>query len=969
MFPTALSTVRGRRKPLRMKPLEIEQAVSALVEAPFDVAEFPFQFLQAFGNRETTLKRLRAGDTNHSDVDGLLQRGNIHLKVAALGEVALTLDALRASPATGRQKAKFILATDGQILQVENLTTGESRSCDYRDFPLEVDFLHPLAGIAYVTPPEESKIDVKASKRLNRLYVELLKTNPDWETDVRREELNHFFARLIFCFFAEDTGIFDQADRFTNTLAKTTTPDGSDTHFVLSTLFRAMNMRREDRAAPDLPAWAMNFEYVNGNLFSGSTETPRFSKIARSYLLGCGRDLNWKLINPDIFGSMIQAVADDEERGALGMHYTSVPNILKVLNPLCLDDLRQKLAEAGDSPIKLLNLRKRLARIRVFDPACGSGNFLVIAYIKMREIEAIVNERRGEKELPSAIPMTNFRGIEIRGFAAEIARLALIIARFQCDSLHIGDLFARRQLLPLDKENWITKGNALELDWLKLCPPTETGVKVENSEGLLYPEKLNQAEIDFENVGGETYICGNPPYAGATVTAPRGASKETKAKLKKESERRKADLQQIFGESIDGWKSLDYVSGWFYRFCLYTVSCRADAAFVSTNSISQGQQVSLLWPHIFRHDVSISFARTSFKWKNLASKNAGVTVVVIGLRKSNATRPILFDEADPSNPIQRQVDYIGAYLVPNIDVIVPPARKPLNGLPEMDYGSKPADGGGLIVSAHEFERLSDEVARRFIKPYIGSDDYIDGKVRYCLWVKAGEANEAETSDFVTRRAIRVKAFRSESDKTQTRELASSPLQFAEVRHEDDSNSPPMVIPIHTGEDRSFLPVGALPPGAVVSNAAYGLYNAPLWCMALIGSRLHLTWIAAVCGKLETRYRYSNTLGWNTFPRPREGFSESNKAELTRRAEEILLAREAHFPATIADLYEPDKMPADLRLAHDRNDEYLEQVYIGRRFRNDTERLEKLFELYTEMIAKAAKVNAKPAGRKRKDVDA
>nr|WP_318013791.1 DNA methyltransferase [Paracoccus sp. DMF] len=406
--------------------------------------------------------------------------------------------------------------------------------------------------------------------------------------------MNHFMARLIFCFFAEDTDIFNGTGLFTATIDQMSARDSANTHEVIGEIFRAMNSPIKDRASAALPRWADVFPYVNGGLFSGSLNVPHFSKIARTYLLHIG-NLDWRKINPDIFGSMIQAVADDEERGALGMHYTSVPNILKVLNPLFLDDLREKLEEAGDNPRKLLNLRNRMARIRVFDPACGSGNFLVIAYKEMRSIEAIINERRGEAGRKSDIPLTNFRGIELRDFPAEIARLALIIAEYQCDVLYRGQKDALQDFLPLDAQNWITCGNALRLDWLSICPPTGTGVKLVGDD--LFRTPLNQAQIDFENEGGETYICGNPPYLGR----------------KYQSDEQKAELKAVFAGRCKDTLSLDYVSGWFMKAADFMSATLADAAFVSTNSICQGIQVSSLWPVIFAREVSISFAYQSFK--------------------------------------------------------------------------------------------------------------------------------------------------------------------------------------------------------------------------------------------------------------------------------------------------------------------------------------------------------------------
>ncbi len=601
-----------------MNAFEIEEAISSLAEQPFDASEFPFLFLQAFGAKETTLRRLRSGDTNKSDIGGVLQTTNIHIKVASTGAVTDALKDLKSSPATSRAKAKFILATDGVDFQAEDLNTGEVIVCEYRKFPEFFGFFLPLAGISTVKQIRESSFDIKATGRLNRLYVELLKDNPEWSTSARRHEMNHFMARLIFCFFAEDTDIFTKETLFTATVEQMSSKDSSDTHIVIEAVFTAMNTRAEDRASAGVPRWANVFPYVNGGLFSGSTDVPVFSKIARTYLLHIG-GLDWKKINPDIFGSMIQAVADDDERGSLGMHYTSVPNILKVLNPLFLDDLREKLEEAGDNPRKLLNLRSRMSKIRVFDPACGSGNFLVIAYKQMREIEAEINKRRGEPERRSEIPLTNFRGIELRDFPAEIARLALIIAEYQSDVLYRGQKEALAEFLPLDSKNWVTCGNALQIDWLSLCGPTGTGVKIRSDD--LFRTPLDQAEIDFDNEGGETYICGNPPYIGSTW----------------QTGEQKADLEAIFSHRTKSWKSLDYVAGWFMKAADFGRRTQSSAAFVSTNSICQGQQVPILWPLIFKTGHEIAFAHTSFKWSNLATNNAGVTVVMRAAVQKSAT--------------------------------------------------------------------------------------------------------------------------------------------------------------------------------------------------------------------------------------------------------------------------------------------------------------------------------------------
>ena len=917
-----------------MNAVEIEQALSDLAAQAFDGAEFPFQFLAAFGNPTTTSARLRKGESNASDVPrGVLQRNHIHVAVAEPGQVGQTLTALKASPKTAQAKAKFVLATDGTTLEAEELATGDAIACEYPQFPDHFGFFLPLAGISTIREIKDNPIDVRATGRLNKLYVELLRENPEWAKSERRPDMNHFMARLIFCFFAEDTDIFPGATMFTATVDQMSERDGSNVHEVLGTIFRAMNTETEDRANAGIPRWAIEFPYVNGGLFSGSTDVPKFTRTARSYLYQAGQ-LDWKEINPDIFGSMIQAVADDEERGALGMHYTSVPNILKVLNPLFLDDLRAQLEAAGDNKVKLLNLRKRMARIRVFDPACGSGNFLVIAYKQMREVEAEINRRRGEADLPSEIPINNFRGIELRDFPAEIARLALIIAEFQCDVLYRGQKEALKNVLPLDSQNWITCGNALRLDWLGVFPPTGTGVKLLGDD--LFNTPLDQPEIDFENEGGETYICGNPPYVGSTW----------------QTEEQKADLAAIFSSKTKTWKTLDYVAGWFMKAADYGMRTSASTAFVSTNSVCQGQQVSYLWPLIFETGHEVSFAHTSFKWANLASHNAGVTVAIVGISRNAGKIRRLYSENNEKKSVVREADFINAYLIAGPNVVVEAQTHPATTVSPMTNGNKPADGGHLIFDFDEAEaiRASDVRARKFVRRFIGSDEAINGKQRFCLWIEDEEVEVARSIQAVSQRLTCVQVMRQQSTKELTRRGAATPYSFQQVRQKGDEML--MVVPRVSSENRPYLPVALLPRGTIVGDRNFALFNAPLWNLALIASKMHWVWIGAVCVRMRTDFSYSNTLGWNTFPVPT--LTEQNKADLTACAHEILVARESHFPATIADLYSPENMPFDLRRAHEKNDEVLERIYIGRKFKNDTERLEKLFDLYTKTTAGEAK---------------
>ena len=728
-------------------------------------------------------------------------------------------------------------------------------------------------------------------------------------------------ARLIFCFFAEDTGIFNGDDLFTATLRQMTDADGSNTRAVLLELFRAMNLdpRRGERTG--VRSWADDLPFVNGGLFEDDIGCPAFSRTSRAYLLRAG-ELDWKTINPDIFGSMIQAVADEDERGELGMHYTSVPNIQKVLDPLFLDELREQLEAAGTNKRKLYNLRQRLSRIRVFDPACGSGNFLVIAYIRMREVEDEIMRRRGEALERSAIRLTQFYGIEIKSFAAEIARLSLLIAEFQCDVRFIGQAEARALVLPLHATGNIVTGNALRLDWEEVCPPAKASVEEHDLGG-----PTGRLALEGGGEEWETYICGNPPYRGNA----------------KKSTEEKADLQNLFEGRFSRWGLFDYVTGWLYLAREYSKLTRTGFAFVSTNTLCQGQHVGSFWKPLCEAGLTINFAVRSFKWSNLAKNEAGVTVVCVGVVPDRRDRWI-YEEGE-----RRRVANINAYLLPMEDVHVEERRTPISEIPKMIKGNYYAKSDHLLMNVADISTyMCAGISRDKLRKFYGSVETIQGSPRGTLWFEQEpSAHELDVLD-IRQRLRTGKEERGKSKDCRANGMFERPHQFREMNAPTNSM---IVVPTVTSERRSYLPVGLLDSGAVISNMCFALYDEPVIHVALVASRLHLVWIAAVCVRLEMRYRYSSTLGWNTFPVPK--LTEQNKADLTRCAEDILLAREAFFPATIAELYDPEKMDTlypDLRAAHDRNDETLERIYIGRRFRNDTERLEKLFDMYTKMTA-------------------
>lgn len=546
--------------------------------------------------------------------------------------------------------------------------------------------------------------------------------------------------------------------------------------------------------------------------------------------------------------------------------------------------------------------------------------------------------RRGEANASgmvnqkSWIKLENFYGIEIKDFAVEVARLSLLIAEFQCDVRMLGQKEATALVLPLKNTGQIHCGNALRMDWLKVCPPIKPRKPMPTDLFGGIPE---QTEIDFDAHEAETYICGNPPYIWTND----------------QSEDQKIDLKRIFSQATKSWKALNYVSGWFFLAAQYNTIASSQCAFVSINTICQGQHVPALWPIIFKLKNEISFAYTSFKWSNLASNNAGVTVVIIGLSKNNSGKSKWLFQITAEDKIEmREVNNINAYLCSSANIIVKKSSCAISNIGNMIRGNMPYENGHFLFSRTELNELIKESpdAKTFIKKIMGSDELIKGKERYCLWIENKNISEAKLIPQIYKRISLVKEMRENNTDPSVKILANRPHQFREMNKGINHT---IVVPAISSESREYLTAGLLDKHTVITNRNYGLYDFPFWNFSLLSSRIHLVWASTICGRLELRLSYTNTLGWNTFPVPT--LTDKNKADLTRCAEEILLAREAHFPATIADLYDPEKMPENLQQAHERNDEVLERIYIGRRFKNDTERLEKLFDLYTKMTAKAS----------------
>lgn len=885
-----------------MNIAEIEFSLRELVDLPFDATEFPFAFLAAYDAPKATVTKLR-----QASLANLLGHVEVHWKKklffrsAEAGRAGATMETMAAQFEGKKDAPRFLLATDGTELLARDLKAGTVLDIEHGKLNDSFDFFLPLAGIERYEGIAESEADIKATGRLAKLYDAILDSNPEWRDPARAHSLNLFMTRLLFCFFAESTSIFEPG-QFTQTAMTYSRENGSDFAATLSLIFRALAVDRDQRA--DLPDFAKRFPYVNGGLFREKAPIPVFSRRARRLLKSCG-ELGWSAINPDIFGSMIQAIVEPGMRGDMGMHYTSVPNIMKALQPLFLLSLEEDFDASRDSEAKLMKMLARLTRIRVFDPACGSGNFLIIAYRELRKLEARIFARLRDLG-SSAIPMTGihlnqFFGIELADFAAETAKLSLWIAEYQMNEQVKEQFGMAPPALPLRDSGNIVHENALRIDWLRVCPARD---------------------------GAETYVVGNPPYLGSS----------------NQNESQKSDMDLIFSGHTDNYRNLDYVAAWYMKAATYAQITRAQSAFVATNSLCQGEMVSMLWPLVFERGMEIGFAHQAFKWRNNASQVAGVTCVIVGIRMRSNAKKVLY-----SAELSRVVRNISPYLIEMDDTIVVKESRPINGLPKMDKGNMPTDDGNLILSPEEKDELLERYpeAAKFVRRYYGTQEFIKGIERYCLWILDEQADEAAAIPPVKARLDAVATFRSASPAPTTQEYAEWPHRFRQIQ---GYGSDAVLVPIHFSEGREYFTIGfASGEDSILSNATFAIYDASPFVMALLSTKLHAVWVSTVCGGLETRIRYSNTMGYHTFPIP--NLSEDQKQELEDHAWAIISARESHPEMTIGELYDSESMPTDLLQAHRDLDATLERICIGRLFRNDTERLEYLFKQYVSLKRK------------------
>ncbi len=883
--------------------MSITTSVADLVKQPFNAENLPFDILSIYRDMpKTTLAKLRNGVTNPArDTGGVLLKKILYFQPCALTQDPATVaDKLVQEKITENNDPRFVLVTNGEYVHIRDRKTGDTCNRLWNEDEHWGHFLLPLnPKFGRMVEHKEHLADVNAASKLRRLYEAILKASPEWADGNHTHELNVLMTRILFCLYAEDTGIFDTKKIFTDTVRKYSDADGSDLSELLTRLFVVMNIEKSKRPAKISPIEA-SFPYVNGNLFERSLPIPRFDGLARRSLLECGEELNWTKINPDIFGSMIQTISDPTSRASIGMHYTSVPNIMKVLRPLFLDELDREFTNAK-SVGKLETLRTRLANIRIFDPACGSGNFLIIAYKELRKLEmrvfARISELAPNEPLRiSAISLDNFYGVDIIDFACETARLSLWIAEHQMNVDFLKEFGSAKPTLPLARITTIQRDNALSLNWDTICSQSKAT---------------------------ETYICGNPPYSG------RG----------KKTDEQKMDLAYVLAKYPGTFKKIDYISGWFIKAAEQARTTGAHFAFVSTNSIAQGEHIALLWPLLLNMRLEITFAYPSFKWSNSASHNAGITCVIVGIGPADQSKTkTLFSDGH-----EKIVNSITPYLTPGRTTIVSSAPNPAPpDRPTMDFGNMPRDGGHLILTDNDKQMLLKQYpdASRLIRQYVGSDEFVNHVERYCLWIEDEDAKFAYSIPPIAKRLELVRQMRLQSPAQSTQAAAKTSYRFVQIQR---SGFRALIMPAVTSERRLWLQVGVVDAKTIVSNLAFAVYDPPAHLLALLSSKIHALWARAVGGNLETRIRYSNTLVYNTFPIP--ALSDEQKRVLSEHSRAILKARAKHPGQTIAALYNPETMPLNLLEAHQENDRYIEEHIYGRRFNNDEERLEHLFEMY------------------------
>ena len=787
---------------------------------------------------------------------------------------------------------------------------GQPTTFSLSELPQYIHLFHFLAGYEQREYQEEDPVNVQAAELLGKLHDRLKAIG------YIGHPLEVYLVRLLFCLFAEDTGIF-RKDSFRSYILNCTAEDGRDLAPLLAQLFQVLNTPEKSRLCTR-DASVTEFPYVNGGLFAEFLPMPAFDSDMRQAVLDCCA-LDWSRISPAIFGSMFQSVMNAEERRALGAHYTSERNILKLINPLFMDGLREEFEsiqhdKSNRKASRLQAFHKKLTELNFLDPACGCGNFLVVAYRELRRLELSVIAEREKLEASGTgwmlsandvclVNVNQFYGIEIEEFPAQIAQVAMWLMDHQMNievGNYFGEAFAR---IPLTASATIVCGNALQLDWESVVPK----------------DKLS-------------YILGNPPFIGA--------------RMMDQGSPQKKEVEQLFGD-IKDVQDLDYVTCWYKKSARYIQDTQIEVAFVSTNSICQGAQVPILWGVLLKeHGIKLNFAHQTFKWNNEARGKAAVYCVIVGFSLNERKVKQLYSYPDiQGEPMEKQVDSISPYLHAGACIYVEAQKKPLCNVPEMKFGSQPRDGGLFVLTPQEREEILTQEPEldAVIRPFIGAEEFIKGKSRYCIWLHNEPFSTIRNSKILKERIAAVESFRLSSKAKTTQGYAKVPALFAQIAH---PYSDYLIIPSVSSENRLYIPIGFLTERSIASNAVQIIPNATLYHFGVLTSSMHMAWMRTVAGRLKSDYRYSKEIVYNTFPWPECGEKERNAIDAAAAA--VLAEREKLAGSSLAELYDPVWMKTTpLYKAHLKLDSAVEKAY-GRKFADDAERVAFLFEKYTEL---------------------
>jgi hypothetical protein len=873
-----------------------------------DAKPFLVEFFNVFGissKRVSTFEhRVKKLDDKDGYID-LLWKGTILIEMKSRGK---NLDKAyqQAKDYTHGLKQhelpKYILISDFENFRLYDLEEDKTVDFKLNDLINNVQHFGYILGYQKKVYKEQDPANIKAAELMGKLHDRLE------EIGYTGHPLEVYLVRILFLLFSEDTTIFNK-QQFQEYLEHRTAEDGSDLASKLQELFQVLNTPKENRFK-NLDEQLADFPYVSGKLFEENLPTASFDTKMRQALLDCCY-IDWSKISPAIFGSMFQSVMNPKERRNLGAHYTSETNILKLIKPLFLDDLWKEFESIKDNKNKLPEFHKKLSTLKFLDPACGCGNFLVITYRELRLLELEIlraSNKTGQRVFDVReiiyLDVDMMCGIEYEEFPARIAEVAMWLIDHQMNmqiSNEFGQYFVR---LPLKKSAKIVHGNALQTDWENV---------------------VSKSDLSF--------ILGNPPFIGKKEQKPE----------------QKADMEKVFA-NIKGSGVLDYVTAWYLKAAQYIQNTKIKVAFVSTNSICQGEQVGLLWTILFnQYKIKIHFAHRTFSWRNEAKGNAAVHCVIVGFANYDTNYKSIFEYEDiKGEPHEIKVKNINPFLVEGKDITVENRKSPICNVPEIIYGSMPIDEGNLILTDEEKEEAvkNEPQIINTIKKYTGGDEFINNKKRWCLWLQNIEPSVLKNSKFILDRIDRTKKFRLSSNRAATNKLAEKPMLFGEIRQ---PNSKYIIIPKVSSENRKYIPIGILEPTTITSGSALIIPNANLFMFGIMTSVMHMTWMAHICGRLESRFQYSASIVYNNFPFPDNPNDKQVKA-IETAAQNVLDTR-LQFPnSSLADLYDPLTMPPALVKAHNELDKAVDLAYRSQQFTTEAKRMEFLFELYEKYTA-------------------